>query len=131
MEYVNLPVYIIDNLTMQTAVSSFHWVFKSEDISTITIDLTNPENHKLFIKQILKIINDFNHNKIYHKNIIIGYLNKNFTKDKKTYFIYNKQYDIISLLLKYKLLKNIGNNSFLITPKSLQYSERFCIFEDM
>ena len=124
MKNNDLPGYIMEDLTMQIALKSFYWVFKSDESSEITMDLTNPENHAIFIKQILKIINYFNNNKIYHKTIIIGYLHKNFTKDKKTYFIYNKEYDIISLLLKYKVLKNVGNNNFLITPNLIKDYER-------
>jgi hypothetical protein len=106
-----LPSYIIDNLTEKTAIDTYNWIYRKDE-SIITIDLINPRNHRAFLQNVNNISRDIPKNKVFPKNIVIGYLKKNFTKGKDTHFQYNRDFDVISILVKYNILKDIGNDKF-------------------
>lgn len=107
----HLPDYVVDKLTEQVAVQSYYWIYRKE-VSTISIDLVNPRNHKSFLNHVYNITRDISRKKVFRKNIVVGFLRKNFTKGKETYFHYNQDFDAISILVKYNILENIGDNKF-------------------
>jgi len=109
----DLPDYIIDKLTEQIAVQTYCWIYKKEK-STITMDLVNPRNHKSFLEHVYNITRDISRKKVFHKNTVIGFLRKHFTKGKDTYFYYNQDFDVISILVKYRILEDIGHDKFKV-----------------
>ena len=108
-----LPSYIIDKLTEKTAIDTYHWIFRPEE-GIITIDLVNPRNHRGFLQNVYNISRNIPKHKVFRKNIVIGFLKKNFTKGKDTHFHYNRDFDVISILVKYNILKDIGNDKFRV-----------------
>jgi hypothetical protein len=109
----NLPDYIIDKLTEQVAVQTYCWIYRKEE-SPVTIDLVNPRNHRPFLEHVYNITRDISRKKVFRKNIVVGFLRKNFTKGKETYFYYNQDFDAISILVKYNILEDIGGDKFKI-----------------